>query len=131
MYIFGVDIPLVELIVGIIVVSAIILLEITAILILITYHMKNSKRLENKIGQLSLVLMKLKDKELKELDKLQKLEEKEEGIIASLKRLKIMPTAAAPKKKVEIKITPKRKVQIKKGNRLLEAVDKVLMRWKR
>ena len=47
MYIFGVDIPLVELILGIIVVSAIILLEITAILILITYHMKNSKRLEN------------------------------------------------------------------------------------
>ena len=131
MYIFGVDIPLVELILGIIVVSAIILLEITAILILITFHMKNSKRLENKIGRLSLVLMKLEDKELKELDKLQKLEEKEEGIISKLKRLKIMPTTTAPKKKIDIKITPKRKVQIKKKSRLLEAVDKVLMRWKK
>ena len=86
MYIFGVDIPLVEVILAVGIIGVIILLEITIILILISYHMKNSKRLESQIGRLTATLMRLQGKELREIDKLMHLEEKEEKIIAKLKK---------------------------------------------
>ena len=69
MYIFGVDIPLVELILAVGIIGVVILLEITIILILITFHMKTSKRLEGQISRLMNTLLKLEGQELKEIDK--------------------------------------------------------------
>lgn len=88
MYTFGVDIPLVELFFGFFVVGIIVLIEITIILILITYQLRNSKRLGGEIRRLSHTLMRLEDKELKELVKLSKLEDKELAEIEKLKKLR-------------------------------------------
>ena len=68
MFVFGIDIPLVELVFAAGVISIIILLEITAVLVLITYHMKNSRKLEAKLGLIVPKLMQLESKELKELE---------------------------------------------------------------
>lgn len=71
MYVFGVDLPLVELILAVGIIGVIILMEITVILILITFHMRNSKKLEDQIRRLINALTKLEDKELKALDEIE------------------------------------------------------------
>jgi len=86
MYTFGVDIPLVELFFGFFVIGIIVLVEITFILILITYQLRNSKKLGSEIRRLSHTLMRLEDKELKELAKLSRLESQETEQIKKLKR---------------------------------------------
>jgi hypothetical protein len=88
MYTFGVDIPLVELFFGFFVIGIIVLVEITFILILITYQLRNSKKLGGEIRRLSHTLMRLEDKELKGLAKLNKLEDKEIAEIEKLRKLK-------------------------------------------
>ncbi|MBD3248810.1 hypothetical protein GF336_02080 [Candidatus Woesearchaeota archaeon] len=88
MYVFGVDIPLVELLFALGIFSILILLEITVVLILITYQMRNSKKLEAEINNLTKTLLKLEDKELKELDKL-----------AGLRKSKSDPRSKKSKKK--------------------------------
>ena len=47
MYAFGVDVPLVELLIGIIVVSVIILIEITVVLVMLMYKLRSFKRLHD------------------------------------------------------------------------------------
>ena len=47
MYAFGVDVPLVELLIGIIVVSVIILIEITIVLVMLMYKLRSFKRLHD------------------------------------------------------------------------------------
>ena len=133
MYIFGIDIPLIELMLAVGVIGIIILVEITIILILITFHMKNSKRLESQIGILISKLMKLEGQELKEIGNLQDLTKQEKGIIARLKKIRVRP-----EKKHEKALTPKQRkrlykdiVKKKKKNVLLENVDKFLERWKK
>ena len=51
MYVFGMDIPLVEVIIAIGIIGIIMLIEIIVILILINYHLKNSKRLEEELAK--------------------------------------------------------------------------------
>lgn len=53
MYVFGFDIPLVELIFVLAIIIIIILLEITAILILMSYYMKTAKKLSSEIKELT------------------------------------------------------------------------------
>ena len=129
MYIFGVDIPLVEVILGVGVIGIIILLEITIILILISYHMKNSKRLESEIGRLTATLMRLQGKELREIDKLVQLEEKEENIIA---RLGKGGKPAKTRRRFVFKVERPKPVKKKPVNNLLKRVDsfiKGLRKW--
>jgi hypothetical protein len=73
MYIFGIDIPLVEIILAVGVIGIILLLEITVVLLLISYHLKNSKKLEDKVGFLLNALSSLNKAELQELQKIKEI----------------------------------------------------------
>ena len=117
MYAFGIDIPLVEIIIGVMLISVIMLVEITIILILITFHMRNSKKLENEIGRLSTTLMRLQGRELKEIEKLQK--------ITGTKKLKKIPEKKHIKK--EVKKDIKEKNGIKKTD-LFKKIDRIIGR---
>lgn len=135
MWIFGIDIPLVELILALGIIGIIILIELIIILILISFHMRNSKRLESEIGRLSSTLMELQGRELKEIDKLQKLEETEKGLITRLRKIGGVPKKMVPVVKglgpKERKKLYKEIVKKKKRNKLLEKIDKFLARWKK
>ena len=133
MYVFGLDVPLMELIIAIGVIGIIILLEITIILILITYHMKNSRKLESQIGTLIQKLMQLEGKELKQLEKMDKMTQEEKGLITRLKKMvvrpekkPVKPLTARQRKRLYKKITKK-----KEKNKLLKNVDKFLKRFKK
>jgi len=84
MYIFGIDIPLLELVLALGFISIVILVELIAILVMISFHMKHSKKLEEEIGKLSYILLNLQKEEYNELDRLGDLTEKEQGIIENL-----------------------------------------------
>ena len=134
MYVLGVDIPLVELIIGVGIIGVIILLEITIILVLITRNMKNSKKLETQIGELITKLMRLEGQELKEIEKLHDLTQEEKSLISRIKKLGVKP-----EKKPEKALTPAQRKKLykqmtkktKKKNVLLESVDNFLKRWKK
>jgi len=51
MYVFGIDVPLVEVIIALGIIAIITLIEIIIILVLINYHLKNSKRLETELAK--------------------------------------------------------------------------------
>ena len=140
MYIFGIDIPLVEIILALGVIGIILLLEITIVLLLITYLMKRSRNLEGKIGGLITALASLNKAELKELDKIRRLEETEKGIISRLRKVRILKiTKPAKKRKAPVrKITPKQRKKLyetfvskPRKSKVLEAVDKFLKGWKK
>lgn len=78
MYVFGIEIPLVEVILAMGVIGLIILFEVAVVLLLITYLMKRSKKLEDRIGMLVDSLVSLNKEELKELQKIYDLEGKKE-----------------------------------------------------
>jgi hypothetical protein len=88
MYVFGVDIPVVEVIFAICIIGLFVLFEITVILLLITYHMRNSKKLESQIGSLMSALARLNKDELKELNRLKEIEKEEQGIVSKLRTAK-------------------------------------------
>ena len=80
MFVFGIDIPLVELIFAFTIIAIIILIEITIILLLMAYQMKNSRKLGSQIKALSNKLMRLEGKELAEIDRLRDLRIRREPI---------------------------------------------------
>jgi len=140
MYVFGVDIPVVEVIFAVGIVGIIVLIEITFVLILITYHMRNSRRLESKVGELVNTLASLNKSEIKELDRIQRIEGEEEGIVGRLRKIKVFQLKQqAVKKKAPVhELTPEQRkkmfkhiVKEKKKNKLLETVDNFLKGWKR
>jgi len=117
MYAFGIDIPLVEIIIGVMLISLIMLIEITIILILITFHMRNSKKLENEIGRLSTTLMRLQGRELKEIAKLQKM--------TDTGKVKLKP----PPEKNIVKKEVKKDMKIKKPKSdLFKKIDQIIGR---
>lgn len=81
-YVGGVELPLVELFLGIGVISIIILIELIVIMILISFHMKNSKRLEEEMGKLTHILLTIQGKEYDELARLKELEGKQENMLS-------------------------------------------------
>ena len=89
-YVGGVEIPLVELFLGIGVISIIILIELIAILILMSFHMKTARRLEEEMGKLTHALLTVQGKEYAELATLKELEMRQENLISRLgiKKLK-------------------------------------------
>ena len=76
MYIFGLDIPVVEITLLVGVIGIILAVEIIVALLLIIYHMRNTKRLEDKINALVDKLVKLESQELKELSQLEDIDKK-------------------------------------------------------
>jgi len=60
MYAFGVDVPLVELMVGILVVSLIVLVEITVVLVMLMYKMRSLKRVHSDSLEMARTLVELK-----------------------------------------------------------------------
>ena len=136
MYIFGIDIPLVELLFALAIIGAIILIEIAVVLILITYHMKNSKKLEEQIENLIHALTVLNKEEANELDKLKEIKKEEASFIQRL-RLKRAVKKQVKKKASVKEMTPNERKKMykqftkKKKNKVLETVDKFLRRWKK
>ena len=65
MYAFGVDIPLVELLIGIIIVSIIILIEITIVLVMLMYKMRSFNRLHDDAVRMVNTLKSLKPRKKK------------------------------------------------------------------
>jgi hypothetical protein len=76
MYVLGVDLPLVEILLAVTIIGIIILLEITVMLVLISFHMRNSRKLEDKIGMLTNKLMQIEGKELQELKEIEHIAER-------------------------------------------------------
>lgn len=145
-YIGGVEIPLVELFLGIGVISIIILVELIAILILISFHMKNSRKLEEEMGKLTHALLTIQGKEYAEFANIKKLEEREEAFITKLSSKRkeqakkqapvVHSKQTAPVKAVEKK-QPAAQVQKKESkpepvtqNKVIKDVDHFFEEWK-
>ena len=127
MYIFGIDIPMIEILLGLGFISIIILVELIAILVLMSFHMKRSKRLEEEIVRLTDTLMNLQSKEYRAISKLRDMSRKEEGIIYNLRTLKGKPVAGAIKEPAKLKLgkhgEPKKSV-LEKVDDLLKGIRK-------
>lgn len=127
MYIFGIDIPMIEILLGLGFISIIILVELIAILVIMSFHMKRSKRLEEEIIRLTDTLMTLQSKEYRAISKLRDMSRKEEGIIYNLRTLKGKPFAGAIREPVKLKQgkhgEPKKSV-LQKVDDLLKGIRK-------
>ena len=70
MLVFGVDIPLVEIILVLGIVVFILLVEALVIIIMLTSQIKKTRKLSELVEQLSQTLLDIKKAEIEELDKL-------------------------------------------------------------
>lgn len=129
-YVGGVEVPLVELFLGIGVISVIILIELIAILVLISFNMKRSKVLEEEMGKLTHALLTVQGKEYAELAKLKELERKQESIITRLGLKKIALAKKEHEKEKKNKrvtvsdVKKKKTVKKKKQEDLFKKIDK-------
>ena len=69
MFAFGVDIPLVELLIGILIVAVIILIELTIVLVMLMYKLRTFKRLHDDSKSLAKTLLRMKELESKKRKK--------------------------------------------------------------
>lgn len=72
MYAFGVDVPLIEILVGLAIVNVIVLIEVTVALIFVLYKLKHSRHISSELKNLAETLLKMKEKELELMGKLKK-----------------------------------------------------------
>ncbi len=72
MLLFGVDVPLVEVILAFAILIFILFIETVVVLILLIRQMGKTKKLGDLIGHLSETVLSIKKKEIEELDKLKK-----------------------------------------------------------
>ena len=72
MLIFGIDVPLIELILAFVVVLFLVLVEAIIIISLLVKQLNKTKKLGDLIEKLSSTLLQIKKKELEELDKLKR-----------------------------------------------------------
>ena len=70
MLVFGIDIPLIEVIFGLVLVSFIILAEIVVVVILLMKNLSRTKEMAELLNKLSNVLLEVKREEMKEIEKL-------------------------------------------------------------
>jgi hypothetical protein len=70
--IFGVDIPLIEIIIALGIIQILVLVEAAVVIILLIKHMNQSKKQSELMNNLSKTLVEIKRLEIKELDKLRK-----------------------------------------------------------
>ena len=72
MLVFGVDVPLIEIVVGIAVVMFILLAESVIVVALLIKQMNKSKKLMELVEKLSDTILDIKKAEIEELDKLRR-----------------------------------------------------------
>ena len=72
MIIFGVEIPLIEIIIALGIIQILVLVEAAVVIILLIKHMNQSKKQSELMNNLSKTLVEIKRLEIKELDKLRK-----------------------------------------------------------
>ena len=72
MLIFGIDVPLIELILAFVIVLFLVLVEAIIIISLLVKQLSKTKKLGDLIEKLSGTLLEIKKKEIEELDKLKK-----------------------------------------------------------
>ena len=125
MYIFGIDIPLVELLFALGIIWTIILIEIAVVLILISYHMKNTKKLEEQVEKLIHALTVLNKEESLEFDKLKGLTKKETTLVGWIRKKVSTAKEISPKERKKLNKS------FTKKNHVIKAVDKFLKRWKK
>ncbi len=65
MFVFGVDVPVVELMFFFLVISIILVIEILVVIILKLYKMKENKRMMRSSLEVAKILLELKDRELR------------------------------------------------------------------
>ena len=70
MLLFGIDVPLVELVLAFVIVLFLVLVEAIIIISLLVKQLNKTKKLGDLIEKLSSTLLQIKKKELEELDKL-------------------------------------------------------------
>ena len=66
-FVFGVDVPLVELILTFSVITLIVLVEVTVVMIILLYQMRHSKEVTRHLEKMSRTLLSLEKEELKAL----------------------------------------------------------------
>jgi len=72
MLVFGMDIPLVEIVIGLAIITILLLVESIVLVFLITKEMNKSKKLTALLETLSETLLAIKKAEIEELDKFKK-----------------------------------------------------------
>ena len=72
MFVFGVDIPLVEIILGLLVMIIILFLEAIIVVGILIKDMNKTKKLAELIGKLSETILQIKKAEIEELDKIKR-----------------------------------------------------------
>ncbi len=72
MLVFGVDIPLIEVVFVLVIVSIIILIEIIVIVVLLTRNLKKTREVGDLLKELSNILLEVKREELKEIERLKR-----------------------------------------------------------
>lgn len=64
MFVFGVDLPLVEMIIVFVIIAVLILIELIVLMVLQLYQMKENKRMMRNSLDVAKILLEIKDKEL-------------------------------------------------------------------
>lgn len=72
MLVFGVDIPLVEVVLIFMLIVFLLLIEVLVIIALLSRHMAKTKKLGDLVENLSETILAIKKKELEELDKIKR-----------------------------------------------------------
>jgi len=72
MLVFGVDVPLIEVVFVLAIISFIILVEIIIVVILLMQNLKKGRELGETLGKLSHILLEVKRAEMKEIERLKK-----------------------------------------------------------
>ena len=72
MLVFGIDVPLIEVILALAIVMFLLLVESIVIISLLVKHLNKTKRLGDLVEKLSGTLLDIKKKEIEELDKLKR-----------------------------------------------------------
>ena len=73
MLVFGIDIPLVEIIFTLALIMFILLVESVILIILMTKHMSKTKKISNLVQKLSDTILQIKKVEVQELDKIKRI----------------------------------------------------------
>ena len=72
MLVFGVDVPLVEVVIALAMIGFILLVEIIIVVILLMRGLGKAKELSDLLNKLSNVLLDIKKEELKEIDRIKR-----------------------------------------------------------
>ena len=72
MLVFGVDVPLVEVVLAFAIIAFLILIEAIIVIALLSKHLSKTRKLGELVEKLSEVILEIKKKEIEELDKIKR-----------------------------------------------------------